>query len=60
MVNAIRRFARQNSGTAAIEYGLLAGLVALSVVGACYAMSDSLIELFNMITAELKAVIAGA
>ncbi len=39
-----------DSGTTAIEYGLIAGLVAVAIIGALIALGGSLEGLFNAVS----------
>ena len=56
MVNAIRRFGRQNSGAAAVEYGLLVAVISISVIGASETMGISLTDLFDQIAVHLNVL----
>lgn len=47
MMTMIRRFLRDESGAAAIEYGLMAVLFVLGIIGAWTKMGNSLSELFT-------------
>lgn len=48
-----RELARDESGAVAIEYGLLAGLIAVGIVGGVTAVRDELIALFTLVTGAL-------
>lgn len=60
MKKTIRHFIRQESGTAAMEYGLLVAVISVSVIGAGEVVSTSLTELFQQIADKLDAIIASA
>ncbi|MDE2202869.1 MAG: Flp family type IVb pilin [Burkholderiaceae bacterium] len=53
MKHAILRFIRDEQGATAIEYGLLAGLIAAAIVVAVTSVGSSLSGLFNSIAATL-------
>jgi pilus assembly protein Flp/PilA len=42
MLNAIRRFMKEEEGASAAEYALLVGLVTVIIVGAVSALSNSI------------------
>ena len=48
-------FLRDDSGTAKIEYGLIASIVSLAAVIAFEAMGDTLISLFNQVSTTIDA-----
>ncbi len=50
MLKAIRRFIRKDSGATAIEYGLIAALVAVASIGALQAFGGSLINVFTHVS----------
>ncbi len=52
-IAAARRFSRNENGATAIEYGLIAGLIAVVIILAVTAAGDSLFEMFNEITEGL-------
>lgn len=47
------RLIREDDGASAIEYGLIAGLVAVVLIGALTAMGGSLSSLFDTIAGSL-------
>lgn len=53
MKNLIARFARNESGATAIEYGLIAGLIAVVLITAVGLVGTNLIARFNAIAAAL-------
>ena len=50
----IRRLIDDESGATAIEYGLIAGLVAVAIIAALLTLGDSLEELFNSISDTIQ------
>ncbi|MBD1544758.1 Flp family type IVb pilin [Roseibium aggregatum] len=53
MKNIFARFAKDESGATAIEYGLIAGLVSVVIIGVLGTMSDSLKNIFSDISSAL-------
>ena len=56
MSNILRSFLNDESGATAIEYGLIAALIAVAIISALTAMSDELNRVFGLITNELSNV----
>ena len=54
MKNLVLRFVKNESGATAIEYGLIAALVAVAIIGALNAMSGKLKTTFGLVTTNLK------
>ncbi len=52
-LNAVKSFGRDESGASAIEYGLLASLIALGIVVGATALGGALNTLFNDIAGQL-------
>ena len=46
-MNAIKKFMQDEEGAVAIEYGLLAALIAIVIIFGASALGTSLCELFN-------------
>lgn len=46
-LNATRRFLRDEEGVTAIEYGLIAALIALAIIGGAAALGEGLGALFQ-------------
>lgn len=59
MTAKLRAFLRDTTGAAAIEYTLLAGLVALAVLVGMGSFAQSLRGMFNQVTETLLAQIPG-
>lgn len=53
MRNFIKNFANDESGATAIEYGLIAALIAVAIIGALSLLGPKLEATFDKITAEL-------
>ncbi|MEG8098919.1 Flp family type IVb pilin [Candidatus Liberibacter brunswickensis] len=53
MVSYFKTFLKDNSGATAIEYGLLASLVALAIIGAVTSLGGKLNEVFSSIAGKL-------
>lgn len=54
-MNRIKRFINDESGATAIEYGLIAGLVAVAIIAALTALGGSLNNLFSDISDTVAA-----
>lgn len=54
MSNFLSRFAKDESGATAIEYGLIAALIGVAIVGGARAIGGELSTLFNGIADDLK------
>ena len=48
------RFANEESGATAIEYGLIAALVSVAIIVALQALGSSLISVFNSVSTALS------
>ena len=54
MQNLFARFMKDESGATAIEYGLLASLIAVAIIGAATALGTDVSETFAAVSAELQ------
>jgi pilus assembly protein Flp/PilA len=54
-MNIIAQFAKDESGATAIEYGLIAALIAVGIIVAATALGGSLSNLFTRISGDLDA-----
>ncbi|MEE7448654.1 Flp family type IVb pilin [Methylobacterium radiotolerans] len=54
MHRLIRQFFRDNSGATAIEYGMIAALIAVAIIGALSAVGTSLTAKFTAISGNLN------
>ncbi|ACH84533.1 Flp/Fap pilin component [Acidithiobacillus ferrooxidans ATCC 53993] len=52
--HAVARFVREEEGVTAIEYGLIAGLIAVAIIISVQALGLKLASLFSYITGQLK------
>lgn len=57
-MNIVKRFAKDESGATAIEYGLIAALIAVAMIAAATAVGDQLFAVFNNITVKLGGTAA--
>jgi len=53
LLNQLRALSRDESGAAAVEYGLLASLIALAIVVSVTALGNDLNGIFTRITAAI-------
>jgi pilus assembly protein Flp/PilA len=49
----IKRFAKDESGVTAIEYGLISALVAVVIIGSLIALGGGLTNTFNQVSAQM-------
>jgi len=54
-MNTIARFANDESGATAIEYGLIAALIAVGIIAAATSLGGGLSALFGRISSHLNA-----
>jgi pilus assembly protein Flp/PilA len=57
-MNTVARFMDDESGATAIEYGLIAALIAVGIIAAATVLGGSLSNLFNRISDELAPTAA--
>jgi pilus assembly protein Flp/PilA len=60
MLVELKKFAGDESGATAIEYGLIAALVSIAAIAALRGMGESLSNLFSMVSGELTAAVNSA
>jgi pilus assembly protein Flp/PilA len=53
-IQAAKRFVRDEEGVTAIEYGLIAALIAVAIITAVTLVGTNLDDLFTKIAGELK------
>ena len=58
MKNMIKRFAQDESGATAIEYGLIAALIAVVIIGTVQIVGTQLVAVFAAVAAQLTAAAA--
>ena len=54
MTKLFARFARNESGATAIEYGLIASLISVAIIGAITTVGTSLTATFGTVSTNLK------
>lgn len=54
MTNLIKRFSKDESGATAIEYGLIAALIALAIIAGATTLGTQLGSKFNAIATKLQ------
>ena len=54
MTNIIKRFAKDEDGATAIEYGLIAALIAVAIIGAVTALGTTLSQNFSKIGSNIN------
>lgn len=54
MVKFVKRFWKEEEGVTAIEYGLIAALIAVVIIGSVSAVGNELVLVFNGIANALK------
>ena len=52
-----QRFMKNESGATAIEYGLLAGLISVAIIGIAGTVGSSLVSVFTAINAALAGAV---
>ena len=53
MQNLVNRFIKDESGATAIEYGLIAALIAVALIGGATTLGESINEKFDTVAGEL-------
>ena len=56
MLKLIKHFAKDSSGVTALEYGILAGLVSVTIIGAVTTLGTDLNGVFGAVDAALKNI----
>ena len=56
MTRILRSFFRDEHGATAIEYGLIAALISVSIIVVLAGMGDALVEIFTYIANTLNAI----
>jgi pilus assembly protein Flp/PilA len=57
LVQFIKNFAREEDGVTAIEYGLIAALIAVTIIVSVTAVGDNLEAVFLFISGQLAAAL---
>ena len=55
MQNHITRFVKDESGATAIEYGLIAALIAVGIIAAARGLGSQISATFNTVTGTMKS-----
>ena len=58
MAGLLRRFTKEASGTTALEYGLLASTIAVTIIAGMTEFSETLSEMLFQVTAKLNEVLS--
>jgi pilus assembly protein Flp/PilA len=58
MKNLFARFAKDESGATAIEYGLIAALIGIAIIAAATALGTQLSSTFSAISTDLSSATA--
>jgi len=53
-IQAAKRFARDEEGVTAIEYGLIASLIAVVIIGSVTLVGEKLDDMFDFISTKIK------
>lgn len=59
-MNLVKRLIRDEEGATAIEYGLIAGLVAVAIITALSLLGDSLNNLFSDVATQVDGAASGS
>ncbi len=54
MTNVFKRFVKDESGATAIEYGLIAALIAVAAITAMSTIGSKLVSTFTEVSSKLK------
>lgn len=57
MLEMLKQFVRDEEGVTAIEYGLIAALIAVTIIISVTAVGDNLVLVFQAISAALAAAV---
>ena len=55
MTNFVTRFAKDESGATAIEYGLIAALIAVVIIAGVTSLGGNIGNVFNTVAGNIKA-----
>ncbi|AKM05007.1 Flp family type IVb pilin [Burkholderia pyrrocinia] len=58
-IQQVSRFVRDEDGVTAIEYGLIAALIAIGIIAALTTVGKDLKTVFSTIAADLDSAVAG-
>lgn len=54
LMESLRSFIKREDGASAIEYALIAGLIAVAIIGVVSALGGDIAEVFGNISTELE------
>jgi len=57
LVQFIKHFGREEDGVTAIEYGLIAALIAVTIIISVTAVGNNLVGVFNAVSAALAGAL---
>ncbi len=57
MLKRFKQFCGDESGATAIEYGLIAALISVAIIGAVTSVGDSLTNIFDTVSNELDTAV---
>lgn len=57
MLEMLKQFVRDEEGVTAIEYGLIAALIAVTIIASVTLVGDNLVLVFTEISSELAAAL---
>ena len=58
-ITLLKRFRRQDLGATAIEYGLIAGIIAIGIIIGLTAVEGELAQIFTDIAGHFQTILAG-
>lgn len=59
LILGVQRFLKGEEGVTAIEYGLIAALIAVVIIVAVTAVGDNLVAVFERVASELSGALGG-
>ena len=59
LMESLRAFVKREDGASAIEYALIAGLIAVGIIGAATFLGEEVADLFTAIGTRLTGAAAG-
>ncbi|MBN9332926.1 MAG: Flp family type IVb pilin [Devosia sp.] len=59
MTRVLRRLKADESGATAIEYGLIAGLIAVAIIASLFSVNDNVTAMYDMISDALNPALTG-
>lgn len=57
IIHSVKRFVQDEEGVTAIEYGLIAALIAVVIIGAVTTVGQNLLAVFNRVATELATAL---